>query len=165
MALAKGFNAVESAAEAAVRDIVESHGFSLWDVVFVKEGAGWYLRVLIDKKGGVSIDDCESIDGIINDVIDRQDFIDRVDYLEIGSAGLERAVRRVAQLEPSVGKRIKLKTYKLCEGLPEKAVKCTLDGFDGERITVSGDFGSVCLAVSEVSGINYDDFDDYDELD
>ena len=68
-------------------------------------------------------------------------------------------------MEPSVGKRIKLKTYKLCEGLPEKAVKCTLDGFDGERITVSGDFGSVCLAVSEVSGINYDDFDDYDELD
>ena len=133
MALAKGFNAVESAAEAAVRDIVESHGFSLWDVVFVKEGAGWYLRVLIDKKGGVSIDDCESIDGLINDVIDRQDFIDRVDYLEIGSA--------------------------------EKTVKCTLDGFDGERITVSGDFGSVCLAVSEVSGINYDDFDDYDELD
>ena len=44
-------------------------------------------------------------------------------------------------------------------------MKCTLDGFDGERITVSGDFGSVCLAVSEVSGINYDDFDDYDELD
>ena len=165
MGLAKGFNSVESAAEAAVRGIVESHGFSLWDVVFVKEGAGWYLRVLIDKSGGVSIDDCESIDGQINEVIDRQDFIDRIDYLEIGSAGLERAVRRVAQLEPAVGKRIKLKTYKLCEGLPEKTVKCVLESFDGERITVSGDFGSASVAVSEISGINYDDFDDYGELD
>lgn len=164
MALAKGFNAVEAAAAEAVREVVETHGFSLWDVVFVKEGAGWYLRVLIDKKGGVSIDDCEAIDGPVNEIIDRQDFIDRVDYLEVGSAGLERAVRRVAQLEPSVGKRIKLKTYKLCEGLPEKTVKCMLDGFDGERITVSGDFGSVSLGLSEISGINYDDFDDYGEL-
>ena len=65
MALAKGFNAVESAAEAAVRDIVESHGFSLWDVVFVKEGAGWYLRMMKDKKGSITLDNCESIDGII----------------------------------------------------------------------------------------------------
>lgn len=165
MGLAKGFNTVEAAAEAVVRDIVKAHGFSLWDVVFVKEGAGWYLRVLIDKSGGVSIDDCESIDGEINEVIDRQDFIDRIDYLEVGSAGLERAVRRVAQLEPSVGKRIKLKTYKLCEGLPEKTVKCVLESFDGENITVSGDFGSASVAVSEISGINYDDFDDYGELD
>ena len=64
-----------------------------------------------------------------------------------------------------MGKRIKLKTYKLCEGLPDKTVKCVLDSFDGERITVSGYVGSASVAVSEISGINYDDFDDYDALD
>ncbi|MGN1339913.1 MAG: ribosome maturation factor RimP [Oscillospiraceae bacterium] len=164
MALAKGFSAVEAAAEAAVRPIVESHGFTLWDVWFVKEGAKWYLRIFIDKPEGISIDDCESIDGLINAEIDKQDFIDRIDYLEVGSAGLERSVRRLAQLPLAVGKRIKVKTYKLCEGMPSKAFSCTLSDFDGEKITVTGDFGEASLPVAEVSAINYDDFDDHDLL-
>lgn len=164
MALAKGFGAVEAAAERAVRAIVEEHGYSLWDVVFVKEGACWYLRILIDKPSGISIDDCASIDGLINAEIDKQDFIDKVDYLEIGSAGLERAVRRVEQLPASVGKKLRLKTYKLCGGLSEKTVKCVLDSFDGEKITIKGDFGTAEIPVSEISAINYDDFDDFDKL-
>lgn len=164
MGLSKGLSSIEAAAERAVRGIVEEHGFSLWDVVFVKEGACWYLRILIDKPDGVSIDDCTSIDSEINSIIDRQDFIDKIDFLEIGSAGLERKVRRVEQLEPSVGKKILLKTYKLCEGLPDKHVKCVLDAFDGDKLTVSGEFGSADVPVSDVSSINYDDFDDFESI-
>lgn len=164
MALLKGLGSVEAAAEKAVRPIVEEHGYSLWDVVFIKEGAKWYLRILIDKPEGVSIDDCTSIDGLINAEIDRQDFIDKIDYLEIGSAGLERTVRRVEQLAASIGKRLRLKTYKLCGGLPEKNVRCVLEAFDGDRITVKGEFGTADIAVSDISAINYDDFDDFDEL-
>lgn len=164
MALLRGLGSVEAAAEKVVRPIVEEHGCSLWDVVFVKEGAKWYLRILIDKPGGVSIDDCASIDAPINAEIDKQDFIDKIDYLEIGSAGLERSVRRVEQLAASVGKRIKLKTYKLCEGLPEKSVKCVTEAFEGDGLTVKGEFGTADIAVSDISAINYDDFDDFDEL-
>lgn len=163
MALAKGFGAVEAAAERVVRPIVEEHGFSLWDVVFIKEGACRYLRIFIDKPGGITIDDCASIDGLINAEIDKQDFIDKVDYLEIGSAGLERAVRRIEQLPLSIGKRIKLKTYKSAEGLPKNA-RCVLEDFDGEKITITGDFGTAVVAVSDISAINYDDFDDFDKL-
>lgn len=164
MALAKGFSTIEAAAEAAVRPIVESHGYTLWDVWFVKEGAKWYLRIFIDKPEGISIDDCESIDGLINAEIDKQSFIDRIDYLEVGSAGLERSVRRLAQLPLSIGKKIVVKTYKLCEGAQSKAFKCVLADFDGESIRVTGDFGELALPVNEVSAINYDDFDDYDLL-
>lgn len=164
MALAKGFGAVEAAAEKVVRPIVEEHGYSLWDVVFVKEGACWYLRILIDKPEGISIDDCTSIDGLINAEIDKQDFIDKVDFLEIGSAGLERAVRRVEQLTASIGKKITLRTYKLAEGLPEKKVDCVLDDYDGEKITVSGEFGRAKIALADISKINYNDFDDFDKL-
>lgn len=164
MALAKGFGAVEAAAERAVRPIVEEHGYTLWDVVFIKEGACWYLRILIDKPEGVSIDDCASIDGLINAEIDKQDFIDRVDYLEIGSAGLERTVRRAEQLPASIGKRLRLKTYKLVEGLGGKTVRCVLESFDGEKLTIRGEFGKAVVDVSEVSAINYDDFDDFDKL-
>ena len=164
MALVKGLSSIEAAADAAVRPIVEGHGFKLCDVWFAKEGAKWYLRIFIDRPGGVSIDDCESIDGLINAEIDKQDFIDRIDYLEIGSAGLERPVRRIAQLEPSIGKKIIVKTYKLCEGAPSKAFSCVLGGFDGENITVTGDFGELVLPLADVSAINYDDFDDDDLL-
>lgn len=164
MGFAKGFNQVEAAAEKAVRGIVEEHGFSLWDVVFVKEGAAWYLRILIDKPQGVSIDDCTSIDGEINAIIDEQPFIDKIDYLEIGSAGLERTIRREEQIKASLGRKITLKTYKLCEGLSEKTFKCTLDDFDGEKVAVSGDFGKKELALGEISAMNYDDFDDFNEL-
>ena len=160
MALAKGFSTVEAAAEAAVRPIVESHGFTLWDVWFAKEGAKWYLRIFIDRAEGVSIDDCESIDGLINEVIDKQDFIDRVDYLEIGSAGLERPVRRLGQLAMSVGKKVVIKTYKLLEGAPSKAFSAVLDDFDGERLTVTGDFGTLVIEATDISAMNYDDFDD-----
>lgn len=164
MGFAKGFNQVEAAAEKAVRGLVEERGFSLWDVVFVKEGAAWYLRILIDKPQGVSIDDCASIDGEINAIIDAQPFIEKIDYLEIGSAGLERSIRREEQIKASLGRKITLKTYKLCEELPEKTVKCVLDEFDGENITVSGEFGNKVLALSEISAMNYDDFDDFNEL-
>lgn len=164
MALAKGFGAVEAAAERVVRPIVEEHGYSLWDVVFVKEGACWYLRILIDKPEGISIDDCTSIDGIINAEIDKQDFIDKVDFLEIGSAGLEREVRRAEQLSASIGKKITLKTYKLVDGFAEKKIGCVLEGFDGEKITVSGEFGRAGIALADISKINYDDFNDFDKL-
>ena len=164
MGLVKGFGSIEAAAERAVRDIVESHGYSLWDVVFIKEGACWYLRILIDKPDGISIDDCASIDGLINAEIDKQDFIDKVDFLEIGSAGLERAVRRVDQLPASIGKNITLRTYKLVEGFAEKKINCVLEAFDGEKITVSGDFGRAEVALAYISKINYNDFDDFDKL-
>lgn len=166
MALAKGFSSIEAAAEKVVRPIVEEHGYSLWDVVFIKEGAAWYLRILIDKPEGISIDDCTSIDGIINAEIDKQDFIDKIDYLEIGSAGLERPVRRVEQLESSIGRKILLRTYKLVEGLSDKGKKisCVLDGFDGESITISGDFGEAKIPLVDVSKINYDDFNDFELL-
>lgn len=162
MALAKGFSSVEAAAEAVVRPIVEGHGYRLWDVWFAKEGAKWYLRIFIDKDEGVSLDDCESIDGLINAEIDKQDFIDRVDYLEIGSAGLERPVRRIAQLDMSLGKRVKVKTYKLAEGAPAKAFSAVLGGCADGAVTLSGDFGTISVPLSDISGINYDDFEDYD---
>ena len=160
MALAKGFSTVEAAAEAVVRPIVESHGFVLWDVWFAKEGAKWYLRVFIDRAEGVSIDDCESIDGLINEAIDQQDFIDRVDYLEIGSAGLERPIRRLGQLPLSIGKKVKIRTYKLLEGTPSKAFSAVLDAYDGEVLTITGDFGTATVNAADISAMNYDDFDE-----
>ena len=125
----------------------------------VREGG---RKIFTEKPHGVSIDDCESIDGEINSIIDEQYFIDKIDYLEIGSAGLERSVRRLAQLEQSIGKKVRVKTYKLCDGAPSKDFKCVLSGYDGEKITLTGDFGEISLPAADISAMNYDDFDDHE---
>ena len=118
---------------------------------FAKEGAKWYLRIFIDKPEGISIEDCESIDGLINQVIDQQEFIDRIDYLEIGSAGLERPIRRIAQLEQSVGKKVKVTTgvsddeyTEITKGL-SKGDKVIVDGKDylsetNNEINITGNY-------------------------
>ena len=72
--------------------IVEEQGCSLWDVEYVKEAGTWYLRVLIDKEGGVDILDCEAISRKLSDLLDEVDPIEGSYTLEVGSAGAERAL-------------------------------------------------------------------------
>ena len=77
-----------------VKEPVEKCGVSLWDVRFLKEGAEYYLRIFIDKDGGVSIDDCTRVSHAIDPIIDEADPIDRSYYLEVCSAGLSSELTR-----------------------------------------------------------------------
>ncbi|MDD3663442.1 MAG: ribosome maturation factor RimP, partial [Candidatus Pacebacteria bacterium] len=75
----------ETAAQAA-----EEAGCELVEVEFLKEGAHWYLRVFIDKEGGVSLEDCEAVNGPVNRMLDEKDPIEQPCFLEVSSPGLER---------------------------------------------------------------------------
>ena len=66
-------------------------GLRIWDVRFVKEGADWYLRVFIDRDGGVSIDDCVDLTRLLSPALDEADPIDQSYCLEVSSPGVERA--------------------------------------------------------------------------
>ena len=77
-----------------IEPVVQSLGVTLWDVRFVKEGASYYLRVYIDKEGGVGIDDCVAVSHAIDPVIDEADPIDKQYYLEVCSPGIERELTR-----------------------------------------------------------------------
>ena len=79
--------------------IVEEQGCSLWDVEYVKEAGTWYLRVLIDKEGGVDILDCENISRTLSDLLDEADPIEGSYTLEVGSAGAERVLKRPADFQ------------------------------------------------------------------
>ena len=74
--------------------IVEEEGCSLWDVEYVREAGSWYLRVYIDKEGGVGIDDCERISRRLDPVLDEADPIPDSYVFEVGSAGAERELKR-----------------------------------------------------------------------
>ena len=74
--------------------VVASHGCSLWDVEYVREGADYFLRVYIDKEGGVDIADCEAISRALDPILDEKDPIPGSYHFEVCSAGLERSLKR-----------------------------------------------------------------------
>ncbi len=101
----------EAAEEAAV-----AAGCELVDVEFVKEGAYWYLRVYIDKEGGVSLDDCEAVNGPVSAILDEKDPIEQAYFLEVSSPGLERPLKTARDFDKALGKPITLKLYKTIDG-------------------------------------------------
>ncbi|MBQ7725628.1 MAG: ribosome maturation factor RimP [Clostridia bacterium] len=102
-----------------IRETVEAQGVSLWDVRFVKEGASWYLRVFIDKPGGVTIEDCTNVSHAIDPVIDEADPIDLSYYLEVCSPGLERELTRPQHYEQFIGQTVKIRLYQPQDGVKE----------------------------------------------
>ena len=96
--------------------LVNEQGCSLWDVEYVKEAGTWYLRVLIDKEGGVDILDCEAISRKLSDLLDEVDPIEGSYTLEVGSAGAERALKRPADFQRYLGSPVLVKLYKPVDG-------------------------------------------------
>ena len=99
--------------------IVEEQGCSLWDVEYVKEAGTWYLRVLIDKEGGVDILDCENISRALSDLLDEADPIEGSYTLEVGSAGAERVLKRPADFQRYLNSPVLVKLYKPVDGRKE----------------------------------------------
>ena len=99
--------------------IVEQNGCTLWDVEYVREAGQWYLRVYIDKEGGVNILDCEAISRPLSDALDEADPIETSYTFEVASAGAERPLKRPSDFEQFMGSPIVLKTYKPHDGRKE----------------------------------------------
>ena len=110
----------ELTAELAAPAIAEQ-GCTLWDVEYVKEAGTWYLRILIDKEGGVDILDCEAISRKVSDLLDEADPIEGSYTLEVGSAGAERALKRPADFARFMGSPVLVKLYRNQDGRKEFA--------------------------------------------
>ena len=76
------------------RPVVEEKGCTLWDVEYVREGSDYFLRLYIDKEGGVDISDCEAISRAVDPILDERDPIPESYHFEVWSAGLERSLKR-----------------------------------------------------------------------
>lgn len=96
--------------------IVQAQGCRLWDVEYVKEAGAWYLRVYIDKEGGVSIDDCEAVSRPLSDALDEADPIEGSYTLEVGSAGLDRVLRKPEHFAAYVGSEVEVRLYRPVDG-------------------------------------------------
>ncbi len=109
-------------------------GLFLWDVRFEKEGTTWYLRVLIDKDGGVDIDDCEAFSRPFNTILDEVDPISQAYVFEVGSPGLARELRRPEHFECCIGDELRIRFIREVNG--EKEFIGTLTGYEKGKITV-----------------------------
>ena len=96
----------ESRTEAMLMPIVETKGFELVDVEWVKEGANWYLRAYIDKENGITVDDCEEVSRALSDLLDEEDFISENYILEVSSPGLDRPLKKEKDFARSIGKDV-----------------------------------------------------------
>ena len=120
---------------ALARPIVEEEGCSLWDVEYVREAGSWYLRVFIDKEGGVSIDDCERISRRLDPILDEEDPIPDSYVFEVGSAGAERELKRPSDFEQFMGSQVEVKLYQPVKG--SKTFVGQLSGYDQGKVTVT----------------------------
>jgi ribosome maturation factor RimP len=101
------------------RPVVEEEGCSLWDVEYVREAGTWYLRIFIDKDGGIDLDDCEAVTDLINDPLDELDPISEPYFLEVSSPGVERNLKCAAHFESAIGEKIRVKTFVKIENSKE----------------------------------------------
>ena len=98
---------------------IEKQGCTLWDVEYVREGGTWYLRVLLDKEGGVDILDCEAVSRTLSDLLDEADPIEGSYTLEVGSAGAERQLKRPEDFQRFLGSPVLVKLYRNQDGRKE----------------------------------------------
>ena len=124
----------EQKAEALLSPLVESNGFELVDVEYVKEAGNWYLRGYIDKPGGITVNDCETVSRAFSDRLDEDDFIEDSYIMEISSPGLDRPLKKEKDFARSIGKLVEIRTYRPIE--KQKEFCGELTAYDNNSVTI-----------------------------
>ena len=130
--------------ESLCRDTVEKLGFVLWDVEFQKEYGDWVLTFYIDKEGGVTIEDCETVSRALEPVLDEADPIEQAYTLSVSSLGLDRPLKLAKDFERNLGKSIEVKLYsglKMASGKSLKQLQGTLVSYDESSFTLRTEGG------------------------
>ena len=129
--------------------IVKQHGCELWDVEYVREGSEYFLRLYLDKEGGVDINDCEAISRAMDPILDEEDPIPESYHFEVCSAGLERPLKRPSDFERFMGEPIMVKLYRPRNGLKE--IPGILRGYENGCVTMEAGKETITFQKSEVA--------------
>ena len=131
--------------------VVKAHGCSLWDVEYLREGGAWFLRLYIDKPGGVNIDDCEAISRAIDPILDEKDPIPDSYSFEVCSAGLERTLKRPGDFGQFMGSSVCVKLYKPVDGAKEFIG--TLTGYHDGAVSIESAGKSYTFEKAELAQV------------
>ena len=129
----------ETQTEHWITPILERNNFELVDVEYVKEGSTWYLRAYIDKEGGITVDDCEIVAREMNEILDREDYIEDSYVFEVSSPGLGRPLKKEKDYIRNMGKEIEIRTYRAIRHAKE--FTGTLQAYDEKTVTITDENG------------------------
>ena len=129
----------EARTEELITPILERMHFELVDVEYVKEGGTWYLRAYIDKEGGITVNDCEAVAREMNEILDREDFVEDSYVFEVSSPGLGRPLKKEKDYVRSMGKEIEIRTYRAINR--EKEFYGILSAYDESTVTIETENG------------------------
>lgn len=121
---------IETTVEEIVEKITEPLGFEIVDVEYVKEAGEHYLRVYLDKEGGISLDDCEQVSRKLSEQLDKEDPISENYFLEVSSPGLDRPLKKEKDFIRYQGRDVEIKLYKAVDGVKQ---------FEGELVGLTED--------------------------
>lgn len=139
----------EAKTEQIVQPIVDANQFELVDVEYVKEGSNWYLRIYIDKQGGITIDDCEIVSRALSDILDVKDFIEDSYILEVSSPGLSRPLKKDKDFQRNMDKEVEIKLFKPFE--KRKDYSGVLKAFDADTVTVEEEGKEIVFNRSDIA--------------
>ena len=141
---------IEERVESLIKASIEEKGYNLYDVQYVKEGAEYYLRVFIEKDEGISLEDCETVNDIINPILDKADIIKEQYYLEVSSTGIEKNIRKLEHYKNALGQEIKVKLFKKDEK-GNKELQGVLEDVNENQIIITTEDGSSLINLDNVS--------------
>jgi ribosome maturation factor RimP len=124
----------EKKTEELILPILDSFGFELVDVEYVKEGPDFYLRAYIDKPGGITIDDCVEVSRQMNEKLDALDFIPEAYIFEVSSPGLGRPLKKEKDYARNLGNELEIRTYKSID--KQKEFYGILKEYDETTVTI-----------------------------
>ncbi len=142
---------IEKTVENMLEPILEANRFELVDVEYLKEAGNWFLRIYIDKEGGITIDDCELVSRAIEVDLDRCDPIKEPYILEVSSPGLSRPLKKEKDFERSIGKVIEIKLYKAIDN--EKEFIGELISYTNEEVVINQEKTQLTLKRKDIAMI------------
>ena len=140
---------IEEAVEAIVQEIVQDSDLEVVDVEYVKE-RDWYLRIYLDKEGGIEIDDCQRISEALEQILDEKDLLKDAYILEVSSPGLDRVLKKARDFEREQGKDVEVTFYAPVDG--KKTWVGTLTGYDREKNAIVLD-GEIELLLEKTAQV------------
>ena len=124
----------ETRTEELITPILDRMNFELVDVEYVKEGGTWYLRAYSDKEGGITVNDCEAVAREMNEILDREDFVEDSYVFEVSSPGLGRPLKKEKDFQRNLGEEVEVRTFRAIEG--QKEFTGVLKAYDKESVTI-----------------------------
>lgn len=129
--------------------IAEEKGCFIYDVEYIKEGGNWYLRVYVDREGGITIDECEAISRDLSALLDKDDPISQNYFLEVSSPGIERKLRQEEHFEMYKDEMLDIGLYKTQNG--SKTLYGKLLGLEGDLVVIETEGEVIKIRLNETT--------------